>query len=201
MSIVIPYHKELAIGGAFIKPNGEILRLNDNKHEEFAAYYCRGSNYNMTGALVGTSKPIIQELMARKDLLNARAGIDIFEGSQLTKKELEEYKLWLQKKDRDKKGLDVDFLVYVLALDKVERVLHDIITTTASEPHVRFFNYYLMNWNISLQNRLIFDPQNGTFRPQNDFIAMSTELDREAEEEIESIKAKVHIKERPYFFK
>jgi len=58
MSVIIPYHQDLGITGAFIAPDGNILRLRNNEHEEFAEEYCNGHDYKIyTGAKVGPPAP------------------------------------------------------------------------------------------------------------------------------------------------
>ena len=202
MSAIIPYYEDLGVTGAFISPDGEILRLKNNEHEEFAEEYCNGHDYKFyTGARVGPPAPILKDLMAEKEVLNAKEGIDIFRSSQLTKSQLAKYKWWLEHYEPKQKGHHVDFLVYLLAYDKVERIVHDVITTTAAEPHVRFFNYYLMDWKINVEKRLIYDYHKDEYRFVEGKYLVTDDADREAEEEIEEIKAKVLVKDRHYFFK
>ena len=201
MSIIVPYHEDLGVTGAFIQPDGKILRLRNNEHEAFAEEFCNGRDYDFyTGAKYGPPEPILKNLAAEKEVLNAKEGIDIFRSSKLSKSQLAKYKWWLEHYGMQKKEC-VDFLVYVLAFDKVERLVHDVITTTSAEPHVRFFNYYLMDWNISVQNRVYYDYEKGEYRNLDYYFPTSEGLDREAEEEIAEIKAKVLLKERPVFFK
>ncbi len=103
-------------------------------------------------------------------------------------------------KNSPRKSLS-DFMVLVLDFDKVEIRLKNTITTSSRQPHIRFYNYYLMDWNISVQNRVIYDYRIGEYRPLNYFFPTSEDLDREAEDEIKEIKAKVLVKDRHYFFK
>ena len=203
MSIIIPYHADLGVTGAFIQPDGEILRLKNNEHDEFAEEYCNGHDYKFyTGAEFGPPAPVLKDLVAERDVLKAKEGIDIFRSSQLSKSQLAKYKWWLEHfSQQEGRHNCVDFLVYILAFDKVERLVHDVITTTTAEPHVRFFNYYIMDWNISVQDRMFYDYHEGKYRNLEYRFPMSDDLDREAEEEIEEIKAKVLMKDRPYFFK
>ena len=202
MSVVIPYHADLAIGGAFITPDGKILRLQDNKHQEFAEEYCNGHDFNFyTGAVIGPPAPLLKDYVAEKEALAAKEGIDIFRSSKLTKSQLAKYKWWLEHYGKSQKDRCVDFLVYVLAFDKVERLVHDVITTTAAEPHVRFYNYYLMDWNIAVENRVFYDYKTGEYKTLDYRFLDDDDIDREAEEEIQEIKSKVLIKDRHYFFK
>ena len=202
MSIIIPYHDNLGYGGAFITPEGKILRLEDNKHQEFAEEYCNGHDYKYyTGAMYGPPAPLLKDYIAEKEALAAKHGIDIFRSSRLSKSQLAKYKWWIEHSGKNQKDLCVDFLVYVLAFDKVERLVHDVITTTAAEPHIRFYNYYLMDWNISVQDRIIYDYRKGEYIQLDYRFLDNDDMDREAEEEIREIKAKVLKKDRPYFFK
>ena len=203
MSYIVPYYKELEHGGgAFIRPDGKVLTINDNKHEEFAEKYCNGKDYNiLTGASYGPTESKIPFLLASKEEKDLRSGIDIFSSSSLSREQLVKYKRWIEKHHIDRQAIYVDFLVFVLAYDKVETQIHNLITTTATEPHVRFFNYYLMDWHINHQKPLIYDEKLDIYKYNEDIIEISDDADREAEEELNEIKAKVLIKDRPYFFK
>jgi len=203
MTEIIPYYSELGPhNGAFIRPDGKILLINDNKHEEFAERYCNGRDYNiLTGSVFGPATSAQSLLEAQRELEEAKKGVDIFRTSRLTKSQLLRYKKWLEKYKIDNKSLYADFLVFVLSYDKVETRISNLITTTALEPHVRFYNYYLMDWTINPQKPLIYDAKEDFFHLQEDQIPISDYADREAEEEIEEIKAKVLLKDRPYFFK
>ena len=203
MSVIIPYHKDLdSSGGAFIRPDGEILHLDDNRHEEFAERYCNGRDFKIyTGAEVGPPAPVLTNLEAEREVLQAKKGFDIFRSSDLSKFQLAKYKFWLEHQNPENKISYADFLVFVLAYDKVETLVHGLITTTAAEPHVRFFNYYLMDWKIAIEKRLVYDYHRDTYYfLDNQFLSVNEE-DREAEEEIEDIKKHVLVKDRPYFFK
>ena len=93
-----------------------------------------------------------------------------------------------------------DFLADVLGLDKVLRIMRKSITTTSPTPHIRFYNYYLMDWYIDIRNRVVYNEKTGIFEPVNKgFITLSE--DREFEEEINSIKSKVKLKDRHHFFR
>jgi hypothetical protein len=58
-----------------------------------------------------------------------------------------------------------------------------------------------MDWDIDRLNGFVYDEKNKRFvlKPTN--LLVEDYYDREAEEEIEEIKAKVLLKDRPYFFK
>ena len=201
MAIILPYNNNLGPhNGAFIKPDGEVLFIKDNKHEEFAEKYCNGEDFSaITGAKEGQSRSIIPIFEMLDDVKSN--GLGIFRNSNLSREQLLKYKSWLERHHIDNKSIYADFLVYVLAFDKVETRINNLITTTSLEPHVRFFNYYLMDWSISVQKPLIYDEKEDLFLMQYDQVPISDYDDREAEEEITEIKAKVLMKDRPYFFK
>ena len=176
MSLIIPYTENLnKCKGAFIKPNGKILFTN-GLHEEFSIEYCRGKDIN------------------QKD-------IDIFTSSSLNKEQLELFKMWLKDSNLVNRTCS-DFLVLLLHFDKVETSKNKIITTTSNKPHIRFFNYYIMEWNIRYLNPLKLDKSNGTFiYDEYNYKYFQDEADRYLEEEISEIKEKVLLKDRHYYFK
>ena len=75
--------------------------------------------------------------------------------SKLTKEELILYKYWLEQKGFNRKEMSSDFLVSVLGFDKVLTLMKKSIATTSLEPHIRFYNYYLMDWYVDITNRLV----------------------------------------------
>ena len=120
--------------------------------------------------------------------------------SKLTKEELILYRYWLSQNDNNKREMYGDFLADVLGFDKVLRIMRKSITTTSPTPHIRFYNYYLMDWYIDIRNRVVYNEKTGIFEPVNKgFITLSE--DREFEEEINSIKSKVKLKDRHHFFR
>lgn len=123
-------------------------------------------------------------------------------GNNLTKEELILYKYWLEQKDYNRGKIYSDFLVDVLGFDKILTIMRKTITTTSSNPHVRFYNYYLMDWFIDIRNRYFYNESTGIFEPiQKDNFIIVSEEDREMESEINDIKSKVKLKDRPYFFR
>ena len=202
-NIIIPYEENLGKSdGVFIRPDGKFLHVHNNQHEEYAEVYCNGRDFSsLTGTTYGPSVSIIPFLDAQQEAKRVREGIDVFQTTNLTRQELELYKKWLITHSDPNLAFYADFLVYVLAYDKVETLIKNVITTTATEPHVRFYNYYLMDWHICPQKRMIYDEKKHMFVSHDSIIEISDSDDREAEEEIEEIKRKVLFKERPYFFK
>jgi len=122
--------------------------------------------------------------------------------NKLTKDELILYKYWLEQNDFNKRKMCSDFLVDVLGFDKVMKNIRKSITTTTSFPHVRFYNYYLMDWNIEVRKRIRFNEETHMF----EFVELDTSFmrcveDRRMEEEIIEIKSKVKLKDRHHFFR
>ncbi len=203
MGLILPYYDKLGTSeGAFITPNGHILKVYNNEHEDFARRYCLGMNYDIhTGAVFGPPYPCAKDVWVHSEIQNMLKGKDIFESSSLTKDQLKKYKSWLKRFPTIDDSVYSDFLVFILAYDKVETIVRNQIQTTALQPHIRFFNYYLMGWTIKRYNGYFYDEKSDKLieRPNN-YLVEDYE-DREAEEEIEETRAKVLLKDIPYFFK
>ena len=76
------------------------------------------------------------------------------------------------------------------------------ITTTSRQPHIRFYNYYLMDWYIDKKTPMKYNEKTGLFEydEPKDWMIYYNE-DRKVEDEINEIKAKVLRKDRHHFFK
>ena len=199
----IPYMPILSnCGGAFIAPNNKILYV-DNNHERFAMNYCHGEHYYLLNSIKNDYPAYdFEEFKQQYNLNLDKEDINLFSSSSLTLEQLYLFKLWLNNTQFDFKTCYTDFLVFILNFDKVENILKNTITTSNQYPHIRFYNYYLMDWNIDTHNSLKYNPDTKLFEPlYNDNIFVASYLDREYEEEIYEIKSKVKLKDRPYFFK
>ena len=203
MSIIIPYDKTLGYEqGALITPEGKILYVGKN-HEDYARRYCNGIDYEpATAAHIATkSRRLLLEYKILKTAKDIKENPHYFSSSQLSKEELERYRLWLSTMDTYSNEEALDFLVLVLAFDKVETNVHNIITTTSAIPHIRFYNYYLMNWQILVHDRMVYDPEQNKYVYSSMNQRFTPTADRDAEEEILEIKKTIDIDNRPYFFK
>jgi len=93
-------------------------------------------------------------------------------------------------------------MVYILGFDKVETIIKKTITTACQYPHIRFYNYYLMDWDIECHTAIKFNEENGLFEYDKKYeYLISSSEDRYYKNEIEDIKTSVLKKDRPYFFK
>ena len=119
----------------------------------------------------------------------------------LSKKEKELFELWLSKYNTNNLDIYGDFLVKVLSYDKISTRIKNQIVTTSFTPHIRFYNYYLMNYNITVQNKLIYDQNKEMFYIYNNLYRFNSFLDYEYKEEIDKIKSKTLIKDRHNFYK
>ena len=199
----IPYMPILSnCGGAFIAPNNKILYV-DNNHERFAMNYCHGEHYYLLNSIKNDYPAYdFEEFKQHYNLNLDKEDINLFSSSSLTLEQLYLFKLWLNNTQFDFKTCYTDYLVFILNFDKVENLLKKTITTSNEYPHIRFYNYYLMDWNIDTHNSLKYNPNTKLFEPlHNDNIFVASYLDREYEEEIYEIKSKIKLKDRPYFFK
>ena len=122
--------------------------------------------------------------------------------NNLTKEELILYKRWLQDNEEIMRNMSSDFLVCVLGFDKVLSLMKKAIVTTSYEPHIRFYNYYLMDWYIDIRKKSVYNESTGMFEfvEREDFSIKYNE-DRRIEREIDEIKRCVKLKDRHYFLK
>ena len=202
MAIIVPYDERLEADiGGYITPYGDIL-IARVRHEDFARDYCLGCDYDyLTGAKIGPlQKSGLLCSLTKEEYEKQKGKIDVFSSSNLSLKELEKLKVWLNEKD----GQNVysDFLVYALSYDKVERKVNKLITSAAVDRHVRFFNYYLMGWRVEDPQEVVRLKSNSTefAFSEKDFTYRSME-DVEAEDEIIEITSRVPLAKRPMFFK
>ena len=176
MSIILPYNENvLNNDGSFIKPNGDIIPVY-GKHERLAYNYCTGSSL-----ILGKSESTI-----------------LYSNSQLDEEEYQLYQLW-KSSNCTNITLVTDFLTLILGYDKVEKIENNTITTSSFQPHIRFYNYYLMDWNITVMPRYQYDSSKGCFIQDNHFYT-SDYKDLDVANEIERIKDKVLTKNRKIFF-
>lgn len=201
MSIILPYDERLEhTSCAFITPYGDTLIIN-GKHEPFARTYCLGPDYDyLTGARIGPIQSHIVFLLAKDEYERQVHSVDAFSTSKLCMKDLEKLKVWLNTHNGN--NTYSDFLVYALSFDKVEKKVKKLITSTAVDPHIRFFNYYLMDWRIENPDDAVLLKANSpefVFQPKN-FEYRSNE-DVDAEQEILEITSRVPLVKRPLYFK
>ena len=201
MSILIPYDENIyKKNEAFIKPNGEIL-FTYGDHEPFAQQYCEGPYYNILSK-IKDGDPIALDIYRKESGFDGNIeDIDEYSSSNLTKEQLEWYKYWLGVYCYNWHVTPADFLVYMLQFDKVETIIRQCITTTCSNPHTRFWNYYLMDWRIDTQRPNIYNNEYGIVPVRNKYYLANRGEDANVAEEIERIKADVMIKDRHLFFK
>ena len=94
-----------------------------------------------------------------------------------------------------------DFMVLALNFDKVEILLRNTISTSTRQPHIRFYNYYLMDWNINVYEKLCYHPESNQFEFIYPYPVGLDSEDTDAFYEIEDIKSKTLVRERNLFFK
>ena len=98
--------------------------------------------------------------------------------------------------------MHTDFMVYVLGFDKIETIMKKAILTTTNCPHIKYYNYYLMDWRIEQTEKKIYNKETCTFefKDSNKWINNNIE-DRKVKEELDEIKSKVLRKDRTSFLK
>ena len=74
-----------------------------------------------------------------------------------------------------------------------------MIITTSEFPYKKYYNYYLMDWSIERQSKMIYNQE------INEFVFMnkdrSVDIDMETKLELDEIKKKIIKKDRILFFK
>jgi hypothetical protein len=208
MSLIIPYKEDLNKNrGTFIRPNGEILSSFD-LHNDFARHYCFGPLYEplmhcLHFSSSSNDDTTFQELFnLLKKYHNYKGTIEEvneYSSSKLTIEQLKLFKLWL--KCSEQFDLTSDFMIYVLNFDKVETIRRTTIITTNPNPHIRFFNYYLMDWDVIDYPPMKYNSDTGMFEFDESNYFLGNSNDKMTEDKIEEIKEKVLIKDRPLFFK
>ena len=126
--------------------------------------------------------------------LNENFGNDVIKHQQLHQM-IETYY-----KSSPRKSL-TDFMVLVLDFDKVEIQLKKTITTSSRQPHIRLYNYYLMDWNINVYEKLYYNERTHKYECIYPYPIEFDPEDYDAYNEIEDIKKRTLIKERDLFFK
>lgn len=206
MSLILPYDEKLfENGGAFVKKNGEMLYALET-HERFARNYCNGVSYKLLSEVRnGTGESYyashFDEFKERYSFEGSREDIDVYSTSMLTKSELALYKLWLETHDASRNNLYTDFMISILGFDKIQVLLQESITTTCTDPHVRFYNYYLMDWQVNELSPMAYNPETNEFDYVDRALFCIPSEEKEYEKEINEIRSRVLLKDRPLFFK
>lgn len=198
-SNILTYKDDFLFLGNFIMPDGKNVSLNID-HEDFAKKYCMGDGYELL--LKAKNKEI--EGVDYQELLNIFANTyqrsiyyEEYITSHLDDLSLKLYLLWNKLYPTD----SATFLVRVLGWDKVEPNLKTIITSS-SIPHIRFYNYFLMDWELIKFPKLIADFENEKFIQENsNEFSLYNHKDISYEEDIELIKRNTSKKLRLRYFK
>ena len=174
--------------GNFIKPDGSIISLNVT-HEEFSKDYCRGESYF---TLIKKKSYDYSEYLELLNCFSVLYHRDLSWGeyitSHLTKEEFLSYLAWEREHPYDSTG----FLIQVLGWDKIESLSVRSITTSCPNPHVRFYNYYLMDWEIYSLDKLKYDQETSSFISSSiDEFSIQSKNDVHYDEELVKIKKNI----------
>ena len=118
----------------------------------------------------------------------------------LNKEELILLNAWLKNNNEIIKTY-LDFMIYVLGYDKIQTKFTKSIVTTTNIPHIKYYNYYLMDWYIDINKKIIYNEKNNTFEKEIITDPIKFYKDKELQEEIFDIKSKILKKERYLFYK
>ena len=202
MSIVIPYDKNLARkNGSLVDPAGTVLEV-ETTHEDFAENFCKGKHYELYKSILEGRSFFCNHFEDFKRLYGFEGSIDDLTelaSSELVERQLNLYKLWIKACTEQKTHTTLDFMTCVLRYDKVEKILTNTISTSFQSPHVRYYNYYLMDWDIQYLKPMRYNKETGLFEYIDNSILLSEDSD--AEDEIDEIKKNVEYESRPLFFR
>lgn len=128
---------------------------------------------------------------------------DSFFKNNMTLEQLNNYKMWCN----EERPLS-DYMLFILSMDKViilpednkEISITKTIITPNRNPHIRFYNYYLMDFYIIHVNKMKYNVKNQKFEEENDFYYDSFS-DGEAKDELDNIKKMILKKDRGLFFR
>lgn len=198
--MVVPYNFSLEDSdGAWISPSGNIIKTY-NTHEGFAKNYCLGNNYEYLCKIkYKLSENKFNRWRLQSNFFGNREDINEFMGSRLTIEELELLKKWI-KEFQYCGHVYSDFLLSYLQFSKAQIITEKTITTTESSPYIKFWNYYLMNWDIDQIPRICYNSFNDRFDIL-DGSFFENKDNEYAKKELDEIKLKVKKSERPNYFR
>lgn len=206
MATILPYVQNINNNeGAFIDQNGNIIYATSNPIET-ARKIILGGDYNLLKELKEKENLTSSDIRYLKRNFSIKRNeikaLDEYMTSKLTSHQLDLWEKWLSQYDYDGFRRAQDFLVLVCNYDRIESMGRQYITTACDTPHIRFFNYMLMDWDIDTKSPIIWDPNENAFIQKESFCNESiNSQDKEYAQEIDNIKSQVLVKDRHLFFK
>lgn len=126
--------------------------------------------------------------------------IDPYISSPLSENEKILLNKWLE--TRHGKDAYSDFLLQVLGIDKIHTITSLYIFTTSSCPYIKYFNYYLMGFEISEQYPMKYNEVSGKFAfYDEDCLSFLKEKNLQYKEDASELRSKILIKDRHLFFR
>ena len=150
---ILTYNKKLENENAFIKPSGEILKV-DGSFEEFADKYCNGICFHTLVDAKYHSKALAME---------KRKKVNIYQSTKLTENEREILNQWNIRYAATKNDLLINFMIQVLHYDMIDSK-NKIITTSDLRPYHKFYHYEENGWTITRLDHIIFDNVTNSFK-------------------------------------
>lgn len=201
MTKILPYNEEITKPYVFLKPSGKILTIDGISHESFAYLYTTNLCLELHKRLMKLEFDHPNEMLSYFHQSFDEENPDMSSAINSIAYEYNLFKLW--KNSPDFNGKYIDFLIYILGFDlfkTMESTNFKEIITTEDFPHIKYFNYYLMEWSIKNYKRKVYDQATNSFI---DLEKQEHSLDIECEylEEIQEIKRKVLLKDRSKYFK
>lgn len=197
MNNIIKYDVNLLDSqGAWITPNGEIIYI-DTLHENYAKKYCFGDAYDylyQIKYLISNNE--FQNWKAKNNFNGTREDINEYIDSKLTLEQLKILKKW---NESFGSGYS-DYLCGILGYDKVNTIAKSTIITTNPQPYIKYWNYYLMDWDIDVVPSIYYDTKEHNFNLY-DRSLLYADKNYIILDELDEIKQKTLIKDRYKYFK
>ena len=211
MSNIVPYVKGITKSdGAFIFPNNEVKLINS--HMGYALDYIRGNDCEHLLDLQRDAFDKIDEeykLAAFNEYIRvhnlswkSRNDINPFISSKLNDEERFLLNKWEEEYEFRSRDLYTDFLIYVLGIDKVQTIKRMCITTTEQYPYIRYYNYFLMGFELDLLDPMRYnkDLNEYEYYDRKQSIVLENK-NIKYRDEIEELKSKIPVKDRHLYFK
>lgn len=128
--------------------------------------------------------------------------INLFLSSALTEEEVKLFLKYREEFEFERSDYCSDFMVEVFGIDKVSTVSNYQISTIKKQPHIYYFNYIIMGFDIDICCPMNFNTENDRFQYETATVSYKEKLqDDEYKDEANEIIRKEPVKDRHLFFK
>ncbi len=205
MPIILPYDENVKQSdGAFVFKDDKIEYVGLGSHASLSFDYLYGKDYRLLLDLkYGDDEEAFYDYKKTMNMdWKNRDDVNEFLSSSLNKEQIELFKKWQEEFEFKNKDYYTDFMVEVLGIDKVSTLSANRISSTKNTPHIYYFNYIIMGFNIDVRYPMEFNDEKNCFQYKNKDVSYAEILqDKKYKDEANEIIAKVPVKDRHLFFK